>query len=79
MLVLANILLVADTVNDTYIQASGDESGTKSYGEVTDLLLNWYYQHIYLPAHADDEEDSAFDPFDEGYVFEEGLEAAETP
>ena len=69
----------ADTVNDTYIQASGDESGTKSYGEVTDLLLNWYYQHIYLPAHADDEEDSAFDPFDEGYVFEEGLEAAETP
>ena len=69
----------ANTVNDTYIQASGDESGVASYGEVTDLLLNWYYQHIYLPAHADDEEDNAFDPFDEGYVFDEGLEAAETP
>lgn len=69
----------ANSVNDTYIQASGDESGTKSYGEVTDLLLNWYYQHIYLPAHVDDEQDNSFDPFDEGYVFEEGLEAAQTP
>ena len=69
----------ANSVNDTYIQASGDESGINSYGEVTDLLLNWYYQHIYLPAHEDDVEDNTFDPFDEGYVFEEGLEGAETP
>ncbi len=63
----------ADSVNNTYIQASGDESGTKSYGEVSDLLLSWYWQEIYLPEHADDEEEDAFDPFDEGYVFEEGL------
>ena len=66
----------ADSVNDTYIQASGDESGTKSYGEVTDLLLSWYWQEIYLPEHVEDEVDDSFDPFDEGYVFEEGLEAA---
>ena len=66
----------ANSVNDTYIQASGDESGTKSYGEVTDLLLSWYWQEIYLPEHVEDEVDDSFDPFDEGYVFEEGLEAA---
>ena len=36
----------ANSVNDTYIQASGDESGVKSYGEVTDLLLSWYWQEI---------------------------------
>ena len=65
----------ADSVNDTYIQASGDESGVKSYGEVTDLLLSWYWQEIYLPAHVEDEVEDSFDPFDEGYVFEEGLEA----
>ena len=69
----------ADSVNDAYIQASGDESGIRSYGEVTDLLLNWYYQHIYLPEHMDDVEDNTFDPFDEDYVYGEGLEAAETP
>ena len=69
----------ANSVNDTYIQASGDDSGIHSYGEVTDLLLNWYYQFIYLPAHANDEEENTFDPFDEGYVFQEGLEAAGTP
>ncbi len=69
----------ADSVNDAYIQASGDESGIRSYGEVTDLLLNWYYQHIYLPEHMDDVEDNTFDPFDEDYVYGEGLEAAQTP
>ena len=65
----------ANSVNDTYIQASGDKSGVNSYGEVTDLLLSWYWQEIYLPAHVEDEEEDTFDPFDEGYVFEEGLEA----
>ena len=68
----------ADSVNDTYIQASGDESGTKSYGEVTDLLLSWYWQEIYLPAHVEDEVDDTFDPFDEDYVFDKGLEAGVT-
>ena len=65
----------ADSVNNTYIQASGDESGTKSYGEVTDLLLSWYWQEIYLPAHENDKEEDTFDPFDEEYIFGEGLEA----
>ena len=57
---------VATTVNDAYIQASGDESGVRSYGEVADLLLCWYLQEIYLPAHADDPQEDAFDPFDKG-------------
>ena len=65
----------ADTVNDAYLQASGDESGIKSYGEVTDLLLSWYWQEIYMPEHAEDEQEDAFDPFDKDYVFGEGLEA----
>jgi hypothetical protein len=67
----------ASGVNNTYIQASGDESGVKSYGEVTDLLLSWYWQEIYLPNHVVEEEEDVFDPFDEDYVFEEGLEAGE--
>ncbi len=66
----------ANSVNDTYLQASGDESGIKSYGEVTDLLLSWYWQEIYLPAHVEEDVEDSFDPFDEGYVFQEGLEAA---
>ena len=68
----------ADSVNDTYIQASGDESGTKSYGEVTDLLLSWYWQEIYLPAHVEDEGEDAFDPFDKDYIYGEGLETGGT-
>ena len=59
----------ASSVNDTYIQASGDESGTKSYGEVTDLLISWYLQEIYLPLHVDDEVENGFDPLDPEDVF----------
>ena len=70
-----NAVDFANSVNDTYLQASGDESGVKSYGEVTDLLLSWYWQEIYLPAHADDLEEDSFDPFDEDYVFDAGLSA----
>ena len=33
---------VADTVNDTYLKASGDEDGVASYGQVCDQLVNWY-------------------------------------
>ena len=70
----------ATSVNDTYLQASGDESGVKSYGEVTDLLLSWYWQDIYLPTHAGDEdEEDSFDPFDEEFVFDAGLVATEGP
>lgn len=56
----------ANSVNDTYIKVSGDESGTKSYGEVTDLLVSWYIQEIYLPAHQDEE--VGFDPLDKNQV-----------
>ena len=59
----------ATSVNDTYIQASGDESGVKSYGEVADLLICWYLQDIYLPAHADEEVEEKFDPFNKEEVF----------
>ena len=56
----------ANTVNDTYIKVSGDASGVRSYGEVTDLLVSWYVQKIYLPAHKDEEQ--GFDPTDKSQV-----------
>lgn len=59
----------ANKVNNSYIQASGDESGTRSYGEVTDLLVSWYLQEIYLPAYIDDKDENAFDPMDPNDVF----------
>ncbi len=57
---------VASTVNDTYIKTSGDQSGTRSYGEVCDLLVSWHIQQIYLPAHREEEE--VFDPMDKNQV-----------
>ena len=57
---------VATTVNDSYIKVSGDESGTKSYEEVCTLLVSWYIQEIYLPAHQD--EIVKFDPLDKSQV-----------
>lgn len=57
---------VADTVNDAYIKVSGDESGVKSYSEVSDLLVSWYLQEIYLPAHQ--EEIIPWDPTDKDQV-----------
>ena len=57
---------VANTVNDTYIKVSGDESGVKSYGEVCDLMVSWHIQEIYLPAHK--EEEVVFDPTDKNQV-----------
>ena len=57
---------VANKVNDAYIQSSGDPSGIRSYGEVTDLLVSWYIQEIYLPAHQDEEQ--VFDPLDKNQV-----------
>ena len=62
---------VANTVNDTYLKTSGDESGIASYGEVCDLLVNWHYQTIVLPAIT--ETVKAFDPFDEGQVDLSGI------
>jgi len=63
---------LASSVNDTYIKVSGDESGTKSYGEVCDLLVSWHIQEIYLPAHK--EEEVVFDPTDKNQV-----DLSETP
>jgi len=59
---------VADKANDTYIKVSGDDRGVQSYGDVCDLLVNWYLQEMVLPYEVEDEEDK-FDPFDEDYVF----------
>ena len=56
----------ANSVNNAYIQASGDEEGIKSYGEVCDLLVSWHIQEVYLPAHKDEEE--GFDPTDKNQV-----------
>ena len=57
----------ANQVNDTYIKVSGDESGVRSYSEVCDLLISWYLQEIYLPAHQDEKVE--FDPLDKNQVF----------
>lgn len=57
---------LATNANDTYIKVSGDESGVASYEEVHDLLVSWYIQEIYLPAHKDEE--VVFDPTDKSQV-----------
>lgn len=57
---------VASSVNDTYIKASGDAAGVKSYDDVSTLLVSWYVQEIYLPAHQ--EEEVRFDPTDKNQV-----------
>ncbi|MCQ2418760.1 MAG: DUF3810 domain-containing protein [Clostridia bacterium] len=36
---------VSDTVNNAYLKAFSESSGTKSYGEVTDLLIAWYKEN----------------------------------
>lgn len=57
---------LATNANDTYIKVSGDEEGVKSYDQVSDLLVSWYIQEIYLPAHKEEEE--TFDPLDKNWV-----------
>ena len=66
---------LADTVNDTYIKASGDEKGVSSYGEVCDLLVNLYIKEVILPAQKEEAE-STFDPYDENQVDLEGIVGA---
>ena len=58
---------VGNAVNDTYIKVSGDESGTDSYGNVSDLLVNWYIEEIVMPYQQEDE-DTGFDPMDKEYI-----------
>ena len=67
----ASATRVADSVNDTYLKTSGDSSGTASYGEVCDLLVNWHIQTIVLPAIAI--EKSPFNPYDESQVDLSGI------
>ena len=66
---------LADTVNDAYLKTSGDKSGTASYGEVCDLLVNLYIQEVVLPAQREEEE-STFDPYDEDQVDLSGIVGA---
>ncbi len=62
---------LADTVNDTYLKVSGDESGIASYGQVCDLLVNWHIQTVVLPSIT--VEESHFDPYDERQVDLSGI------
>ena len=57
---------LATNANDMYLKVSGDEAGVASYDQVTDLLVSWYIQEIYLPAHKEEEE--VFDPLDRDWV-----------
>lgn len=61
----------ADTVNDTYLKASGDTGGMSSYGEVCDLLVNWHIQTVVLPSIS--VEESHFDPYDESQIDLSGI------
>lgn len=54
---------IANTVNDKFLQVSGDSQGVKSYNQVVTQLVNWYVQKI---ERADTQ--TRFDPFDEGYI-----------
>jgi hypothetical protein len=61
-----NATNLANKANDTYIKVSGDEQGVTSYDTVGDLLVGWYIQEIYLPAHKDEEQ--VFDPLDKNQI-----------
>ena len=62
---------IADSVNDTYLKASGDKSGIRSYAEVCNLLVNWHIQTVVLPSIT--VEDSYFDPYDETQIDLSGI------
>ena len=68
---------VADTVNDTYLKASGDSAGIQSYGQVCDLLVNWHIDQVVLPELTVNVE--PFDPYDESKVDLTGIVNARTP
>ena len=62
---------LADTVNDTYLKANGDEMGIASYNDVCGMLVNWYIQRILMPNYT--EAEVVFDPFDETQVDLSGI------
>ena len=68
---------VANTANDTYLRASGESSGIRSYGEVTDLLVSWHYQREILPTLV--QQEKKFDPYDEKQVDLSGIVNAKDP
>ena len=68
---------VANTANDTYLRASGDSAGIRSYGEVTDLLVSWHYQREILPTLV--QQEKKFDPYDEKQVDLTGIVNAKDP
>ena len=57
---------VADSANDAYLKASGDDAGIASYGQVCDLLVNWHIQEVVIPSLTVDV--NPFDPYDENQV-----------
>ncbi len=61
----------ADTMNDTYLKTSGEESGIHSYGQVCDLLVSWHIQTVVLPSIT--VEQSQFDPYDESQIDLSGI------
>ena len=60
-----------DTVNDTYLKASGDSAGIRSYGQVCDLLVNWHIKQVVLPELTINID--PFDPYDESKVDLSGI------
>ena len=56
---------LATSINDAYIKVSGDEDGVASYSRVSDLLVSWYIQEIYMPENKDE---TGFDPTDKNQV-----------
>ena len=62
---------LADTVNDTYLKANGDEQGSASYDDVCGLLVSWYLQEVLMPTYT--EEEVVFDPYDEYQVDLSGI------
>ena len=65
------------TVNNSYIQASGDDQGVMSYGQVCDYLVSWHYQEVIAPTLV--EEEQKFDPYDETQVDLSGLPYSPSP
>ena len=72
---------VADTANDAYLRASGDELGVASYGAVCDLLVSWHIQEVVRVQEEllEQEQEQKFDPYDESQVDLSGIVNAVTP
>ncbi len=66
----------ANTVNDTYLKTSGEEEGIAAYDQVYKLLVSWYIQEEILPLLEEEEQEPAFDPYDEQWVTREEVPAA---